>query len=220
MSKYDVLRVVYENPNGLVTVKYFEGDYSDYNKVFSKLSEAFGINIECAIITKKYYNDDIENVMVAYIDIGDLVSRMMNGGSVCMDIFDIIAEEYAFNEKYEEFVVNKILNINNAEVAFKIINYITEKSIDLINKHMEIVTKRYHAYIDRTNRLKSVQDKDCDIRPSYHTEKLNEAIILEPEDYHNDEEWKTVLKIFALKEADRVVIDKGSIIEYFGVPKK
>ena len=219
MSKYDVLRVVYENPNGFVTVKYFEDDYSNYSKVFSKLSEAFGIDIECSVITRKYYNDDIENSMVAYIDIDDLVSRMMNGRIVCMDIFDIIAEEYAFNEKYEEFVANKILHIDNAEVALKIINYITEKSIDLINKHMEIVTKRYHAYIDSTNKLKPVQDKDCDIRPSYHENKLNEAISLKPEDY-NYEEWKTILKIFALKAADRIDIDKGSMIKYFGIPKK
>ena len=46
---------------------------------------------------------------------------------------------------------------------------------------------------------------------------INEPLILEPED-HTEEEWSTILKIFGMKEADRIVLSSYTL-EAFGVPE-
>ena len=49
----------------------------------------------------------------------------------------------------------------------------------------------------------------------YIKKQVTEALILEPEDYAEDE-WNTILKIFNMKEADRVVISDYTF-EAYGV---
>jgi hypothetical protein len=44
---------------------------------------------------------------------------------------------------------------------------------------------------------------------------INEPLILEPED-HTEEEWATILKIFGMKEADRIVLSDYTM-EAYGV---
>lgn len=46
---------------------------------------------------------------------------------------------------------------------------------------------------------------------------INEPLILEPED-HTEEEWYTILKIFGMRKADRIVLSSYTL-EAFGVPE-
>ena len=46
---------------------------------------------------------------------------------------------------------------------------------------------------------------------------INEPLILEPED-HTEEEWATIIKIFGMKQADRIVLSSYTL-EAFGVPE-
>ena len=45
----------------------------------------------------------------------------------------------------------------------------------------------------------------------------NEKLILEPEDW-TKEEWDTILKLFGMKSAERIVVSKY-VFEAFGIPK-
>ena len=51
----------------------------------------------------------------------------------------------------------------------------------------------------------------------YVKASINEPLILEPED-HGKEEWAAILKIFGMKEAERIVINDYTL-EAFGVPE-
>lgn len=46
---------------------------------------------------------------------------------------------------------------------------------------------------------------------------INEPLILEPED-HTEEEWSTIIKIFGMSEAERIVLS-GYTLEAYGVPE-
>ena len=45
----------------------------------------------------------------------------------------------------------------------------------------------------------------------------NEKLILEPEDW-TKEEWDTILKLFGMKSAERIVVSEY-VFEAFGIPK-
>ncbi len=47
----------------------------------------------------------------------------------------------------------------------------------------------------------------------YYCEIANEPLILEPEDW-SKEEWSTILKIFGMKEAERIVISNYKFETY------
>lgn len=49
----------------------------------------------------------------------------------------------------------------------------------------------------------------------YINVSINEPLILEPED-HTEEEWATIIKIFGMKQADRIVLSSYTL-EAFGV---
>lgn len=48
-------------------------------------------------------------------------------------------------------------------------------------------------------------------------EHVTEPLILEPEDWSEDE-WATILKLFGMEKADRIVLN-GYTLETFGVKK-
>ena len=50
----------------------------------------------------------------------------------------------------------------------------------------------------------------------YICEQIEEMLILEPEDYSRDE-WTTILKIFGMEEAERIVISNYKF-EAYGKP--
>lgn len=52
----------------------------------------------------------------------------------------------------------------------------------------------------------------------YICEQIEEMLILEPEDYPGDE-WATILKIFGMEEAERIVISNYKF-EAYGKPIK
>lgn len=52
----------------------------------------------------------------------------------------------------------------------------------------------------------------------YICEKIKEPLILEPEDYPGDE-WTTILKIFGMEEAERIVVSDFKL-EAYGKPSK
>ncbi|MEY8333080.1 hypothetical protein AALB53_08250 [Lachnospiraceae bacterium 47-T17] len=52
----------------------------------------------------------------------------------------------------------------------------------------------------------------------YMVGKAKELLVLEQEDF-SEQEWDTVLKIFSMKKADRIVLSDYTF-EVFGVPKK
>ena len=52
---------------------------------------------------------------------------------------------------------------------------------------------------------------------NYCCEHTYEPLILEPEDYPG-EEWTTILKIFGMKDAERIVVSDYKL-EAYGIPK-
>ena len=159
-KKNDFYQGIYRDPrNGKLVVKVFSfGDIAGVGNtnalyvsaVMEKITQEFGVTLSMVPIRGPYYHMNVDDHIVAYIDIEDIIKLTANGDELDMSCFDAVAEEFAFNDKYQEFVYNRLIDMDygDKDMIIKVYNYIADKAVGLINYHLEMVTENWKKWKD------------------------------------------------------------------------
>lgn len=125
-------------------------DNAYISHIMRVMEEEFNIAISMKPIGSCYYHGDVDNPLVAYTNIEDIIRLTENGDELDMSCFDDVAIEFAYNEDYQKFIFHEFINTeyDNKETIAKVYNYISDKAISEINYHLEMVTNNWKAWKD------------------------------------------------------------------------
>ena len=164
MVRNDYYQGVYRDPKtSKLLVKIFsfkDVDSGDFNplrisSVLEKLASAFGITISITPIKDKYFNREVDDPVVAYTDIEAIIELASNGDEIDMSVFDAVAEEFAYNDDYQEFLHNRFMELKykdlDKEFTLKVYNYIADKAVSLLNYNLEMVNKNWKKWNEDPN---------------------------------------------------------------------
>lgn len=151
-----IFQGIYRDPKtNKIIVRIFTLDYdcdnSDICKFTKRISEEFNIHVTITDLLNKYFPRDVENPIVAYINIDKILELTANGDEIDMGIFDAVAEEFAYNDDYQEYINLRFKYMATSgtidkEVLMKAYNYIADKAVSLLNYHLEMVSKNWEAW--------------------------------------------------------------------------
>ena len=116
--------------------------------ITEKITKEFDVTLSLIPIDGPYYHMEVDNPVVAYINIEDIIKLTANGDKIDMSCFDEVAEEFAFNDKYQEFVYNRLIDMDygDKDMIIKVYNYIADKAVGLINYHLEMVNENWNKW--------------------------------------------------------------------------
>ena len=157
-KKNDFYQGIYRDPltNKIVVKTFSFGDIAGVGNtnalyiaaITEKITKEFNITLSLMPIGGPYYHMEVDNPVVAYINIEDIIKLTANGDKIDMSCFDEVAEEFAFNDKYQEFVYNRLINTDygDKDMIIEVYNYIADKAVGLINYHLEMVNENWNKW--------------------------------------------------------------------------
>ena len=159
-KKNDFYQGIYRDPktNKLVVKVFSFGDIAGVGNtnalyisaVMEKITREFGIILSMTLIEDPYYCMEVDDPVVAYINIEEIIKLTANGDELDMSCFDTVVEEFAYNDEYQEFIYNRLLNMEygDKDMIMKVYNYIADKAIGEIQYHLEMVTENWKKWKD------------------------------------------------------------------------
>lgn len=163
-TKNDYYHGIYRDPKtGKLIVKIFSfknidnGDFNPHriSSILSKLTSEFGISINLIPIREMYYHREVDNPIVAYTDVESIIGYAANGDEIDLSIFDAVAEEFAYNDDYQEFLHNRFMELKytdlDKEFTLKAYNYIADKAASLLQYHLEMVNENWKKWKEDPN---------------------------------------------------------------------